>query len=64
VIGSGRAVAEAASSFGVAWWLVQRALDSAAMTLPDVDALAPRRLGIDEHRYWSVRFFRDPATQA
>lgn len=64
VIGSGRAAAEAASSFGVSWWLVQRALDSAALTLPDVDALAPRMLGIDEHRYRSVRFFRDPATKA
>ncbi|WOC62696.1 transposase [Paenarthrobacter sp. AT5] len=40
------------------------ALDSAALTLPDVDALAPRMLGIDEHRYRSVRFFRDPATKA
>lgn len=64
VIGSGRAAAGAASSFGVSWWLVQRALDSAALTLPDVDALAPRMLGIDEHRYRSVRFFRDPATKA
>jgi transposase len=64
VIGSGRAAAEAAASFGVSWWLVQRALDSAALTLPDVDAFAPRMLGIDEHRYRSVRFFRDPATKA
>ncbi|MDR7159813.1 ISL3 family transposase [Arthrobacter sp. BE255] len=64
VIGSGRAAAEAAASFGVSWWLVQQALDSAALTLPDVDALAPRMLGIDEHRYRSVRFFRDPATKA
>jgi transposase len=64
VIGSGRAAAEAAAPFGVSWWLVQRAMDSAALTLPDVDALAPRTLGIDEHRYRSVRFFRDPATQA
>jgi transposase len=65
VIGSGRAAAEAAVSFGVSWWLVQRALDSAAaLTLPDVDAMAPRMLGIDEHRYRSVRFFRDPATKA
>ncbi|MFF1880615.1 hypothetical protein ACFVVC_03995 [Pseudarthrobacter sp. NPDC058196] len=46
VIGSGRAAAGAATSFGVSWWLVQRALDSAALTLPDVDALAPRMLGI------------------
>ncbi|MEW1984611.1 transposase family protein [Pseudarthrobacter oxydans] len=64
VIGSGRAAAEAATSFGVSWWLVQGSLDSAALTLPDVDALAPRMLGIDEHRYRSVRFFRDPATKA
>lgn len=64
VIGSGRAAAEAAASFGVSWWLVQPALDSAALTLPDVDALAPRMLGIDEHRYRSVRYFRDPATKA
>ncbi|MCC9193848.1 hypothetical protein LOC59_09360 [Arthrobacter sp. zg-Y916] len=64
MIGSGRAAAEAAAAFGVSWWLVQRALDSAALTLPDVDALAPRMLGIDEHRYRSVRFFRDPVTKA
>lgn len=34
---------------------MQRALNSAALTLPDVDALAPRMLGIDEHRYRSMR---------
>ncbi|MEO5316245.1 hypothetical protein PV772_19355 [Pseudarthrobacter sp. CC12] len=62
--GSGRAAAEAALSFGVSWWLVQRALDSVAPTLPDVDALAPRMLGIDEHRYRSVRLFREPPTKA
>lgn len=56
MIGSGRAAAEAASSFGVSWWLVQRALGCAAMPLPGVDALAPRMLGIEEHRYRSVRF--------
>lgn len=64
VIGSGRTAAEAAASFGVSWWLVQRALDPAALTLPDVDALARRMLGIDKHRYRSMRFFRDPATKA
>ena len=42
----------------------KRALDSAAVTLPDADALAPRMLGIGKHRYRSVRFFRDPATKA
>lgn len=49
--------------FRVLRWLIQRVLDSAALTLPDVDAPAPRMLGIDEHRYRSVRFFHDPATK-
>ncbi|WP_155854340.1 hypothetical protein [Arthrobacter sp. MA-N2] len=38
VTGSGRAGAEASSSFGVSWWLVKRALDSATLTMPNVDA--------------------------
>jgi hypothetical protein len=54
---SGRAASEAASAHGVSWWLVQKALSAAAATLPDVDALRPRRL--DEHRYRSVRFWRE-----
>ncbi|GEB66651.1 ISL3 family transposase [Sinomonas atrocyanea] len=58
VVASGRAAVEAAAAHGVSWWLVQKALDAAVATLPDVDALAPKRLGIDEHRYRSVRFFR------
>ncbi|WP_422934593.1 ISL3 family transposase [Sinomonas sp. P47F7] len=59
VIRSGRAAAEAATAHGVSWWLVQKALGAAAATLPDVDALAPKGLGIDEHRYRSVRWFRE-----
>lgn len=58
VVASGRSAVEAAAAHGVSWWLVQKALDAAVATLPDVDALAPKRLGIDEHRYRSVRFFR------
>ncbi|WP_336853858.1 ISL3 family transposase [Sinomonas albida] len=58
VVLSGRAAVEAAAAHGVSWWLVQKALDLAAATLPDVDALAPKRLGIDEHRYRSVRWYR------
>jgi transposase len=58
VVRSGRAVSEAASAHGVSWWLAQKAVSAAAETLPDVDALRPRRLGIDEHRYRSVRFWR------
>ncbi|WP_246263138.1 ISL3 family transposase [Arthrobacter mobilis] len=37
-------------------------MDSAAVRLPDVDRLRPRMLGIDEHRFRSVRFFKDPGT--
>lgn len=32
------------------------------MVLPEVDQLVVRRLGVDEHRYRTVRFFRDPDT--
>ena len=63
VVGSGRAASEAAAAFGVSWWLVQRALNTAILALPDVNLLSPRMLGIDEHRYRSVRFFHDPATK-
>jgi transposase len=62
VIESGRAATETAAAHGVSWWLVQRALDAAAARLPDVDKLRPRMLGIDEHRFRSVRFFKDPDT--
>lgn len=64
VIRSGRSATEAASAFGVSWWLVQRALNAAVLELPDVDLLAPVKLGIDEHRYRSVRFFQNPTTRA
>lgn len=63
VINSGRAISETAAAFGISWWLVQDAVNHAAVTLPDVDQLAPRHLGIDEHRYRSVRFFQGPATK-
>lgn len=59
VTSSGRAVEEVATAFGLAWWTVQRSIDTAVLVLPDVDQIAVRRLGIDEHRYRSVRFFRD-----
>ena len=60
VIDSGRAVAEVAAEHGVAWWTVQATVNAAAMLLPNVDELHVRRLGIDEHRYRRVRWFRDP----
>jgi len=60
VIDSGRAVAEVAADHGVAWWTVQSTVNAAAVLLPNVDQLHVRRLGIDEHRYRRVRWFRDP----
>jgi transposase len=59
VINSGRAVWEVAADFRVAWWTVQATVDAAAVLLPEVDQLQVRRLGIDEHRYRRVRWFRD-----
>ncbi len=61
VIGSGRAVSEVARAHHVSWWLVQTALTRAAVVLPGVDDISTIRLGIDEHRYRSVRWFRNPA---
>jgi transposase len=60
VIDSGRAVAEVAADFRVAWWPVQAVVNTAAVLLPRVDDLQVRRLGIDEHRYRRVCWFRDP----
>lgn len=59
VIVSGRAVSEVARAHGVSWWAVQAAVTTAAVVLPLVDTVPVRRLGIDEHRYRSVRFLRD-----
>jgi transposase len=61
VVDSGRAVAEVAADFRLAWWTVQATVTAAAVLLPDVDELYVRRLGIDEHRYRRVRWFRDEA---
>jgi transposase len=59
VIDSGRAVAEVAADFRVAWWTVQATVSAATVLLPNIDELHVRRLGIDEHRYRRVRWFRD-----
>ncbi|BCW73629.1 transposase family protein [Arthrobacter sp. NicSoilB8] len=65
VINSGRAVSETAAAFAVSWWMVRAALTEACLlTLPDVDELSPRMLGIDEHRFRSVRYFRDPESSS
>uniref|UniRef100_UPI0019699BA2 transposase n=1 Tax=Arthrobacter celericrescens TaxID=2320851 RepID=UPI0019699BA2 len=65
VIRSGRAVSETAAAFAVSWWMVRAALTEACLlTLPDVDGLSPRMLGIDEHRFRSVRYFQAPGSGA
>jgi transposase len=61
VVDSGRAASETARAHSVSWWLVQAALLAAVVLLPDVDTMPVRRLGVDEHRYRSVRFFREPS---
>lgn len=43
----------------MSWWLVQCAISAVVRTLSDVDEVVVRRLGVDEHRYRSVRWFRD-----
>ena len=64
VTGAGRAVSEVAAAHGLSWRTVQRCVSAAAELAADPDSVVVRRLGIDEHRYRSVRFFRDPATNA
>jgi transposase len=59
VVVSGRAVSEVARAHRVSWWLVVSMLTAAADLLTDPDDVLVRRLGVDEHRYRSVRFFRD-----
>ncbi len=61
VVGAGRVVSEVATAHRVAWWTVQRAVNAAADVLTSPDDHVVRRLGIDEHRYRSVRFYREPS---
>ncbi|WP_250446581.1 ISL3 family transposase [Actinotalea sp. C106] len=60
VVVSGRAASETARAFSVSWWTVQAALSAVAVLLEEVDAVPVRRLGVDEHRYRSVKYFRRP----
>lgn len=62
VVDHGRPVAGVAAEFGVAWWTAQKTVNAAVVVLPDVDDLHVKHLGIDEHRYRRVRWFRDPDT--
>jgi transposase len=61
-----RAVDRVAAEYGVAWPTVMRQLTVAMTTLKQQSTARPRltrRLGIDEHRFRSVRWFRDPDGQ-
>jgi transposase len=60
VVSAGRVVAEVAGAHGLSWWTVQRSVNTAAEALTNPDTVAVHHLGVDEHRYRSVRFFRDP----
>jgi transposase len=60
VVVSGRAASEVARAHRVSWWLVASMLTAAADLLTDPDDVLVHRLGIDEHRYRSVRYFREP----
>lgn len=60
VIDQGQSVDQVARTHGVAWWTTQAVVNAAVDTLPDVDALHVTQLGIDEHRYRRVRWYRDP----
>lgn len=64
VIDQGQPVAQVARCHGVAWWTAQNTVTAAAVVLPDVDDRPVKYLGVDEHRYRRVRWFRDPATSA
>lgn len=59
VASAGRVVAEVAATHGLSWWTVQKTVNAAAELLTDPDTVPVRRLGVDEHRYRRVRFFRD-----
>src|SRR3954463_6193946 len=60
VVTAGGVVAEVAGAHGLSWWTVQRRVNAAADRLTDPDRVLVWRLGVDEHRYRSVRFFGAP----
>ena len=59
VVRAGRVVSAVAATHGLSWWTVRRTVLDAAVLLTDPASVVVRRLGIDEHRYRSVRFYRD-----
>ncbi len=64
VAGEVRAVDRVATQYGVSWPTVQRLISAAALALATKRRHRPRlvtRLGIDEHRFRSVRWFKNEA---
>jgi len=59
-----RAVSRVAHEAGLAWPTVMRMLTSTIDLSTGVDHRHVRRLGIDEHRFRTVRYLRDPDTHA
>ena len=59
-----RAVSRVAHEAGLAWPTVMRLLTSTIDLSTGVDRRHVRRLGIDEHRFRTVRYLRDPDTRA
>jgi transposase len=60
VVDGGRAVSAVAAEHALGWWTVMGMVTAASLVLADPDTAVVRRLGIDEHRYRSVRFYREP----
>jgi hypothetical protein len=57
-----RAVSRVADETGLAWPTVMRLLAATVDLASGVDGRHVRRLGIDEHRFRTVKFVRDPDT--
>jgi transposase len=58
VVTEGRAICRVAAEHALSWWTVQGLVSAAALLLTDPNTIVVRRLGIDEHRYRSVRYYR------
>lgn len=55
-----RSVLAVAAEVGISWPTVMRLVAATVTAVHDPDAVAVRRLGIDEHRFRSVRFVKLP----
>ncbi len=55
-----RSVSAVADEVGVSWPTVMRLVAATVSAVHDPDAVAVRRLGVDEHRFRSIRFVKLP----